>query len=358
MTSKVVNSLLIAVLSFYAALGFFTRAQSDDFCELLFTRVKGSIGLPATMYEIWTGRFTLFSLKGVLYGIFDQYLPPLVPALLIICLLISLNYGLRPLFRRGAFTAALTFTVALLTASTNRVQLIYWASGSLMVLTPVIFAAVLVGLILRHKSVVLIAGVAALSVGFNEPFSLVGILLLLFWLIYAPSRWTGTALIGASVGLVIMLIAPGNALRASSATIEQSVPLLQAIVDSGRIYLNYLNHVFHLSPLSWLLPFTLGWWLHPRKLHKNRLRMSVGLLIVALLLGYSTFLIVTWAGVGLGSRHEVVTSVLLLGTSFVIGSWYRNEATSAVQPLKVCAVLILITSVLWIGNQTPHRHQV
>lgn len=349
MTSRLSILLLVAALALYAALGTFVRLEADDACELVMTRLHGALGFPVRMYELWSGRATLFGVKGVLYSLFGETVPALAPLLILTALVGATAYALAPRLGRRAWLAGLSLTLALVLALSNPYQTLYWASASLMVLLPVAFTLVLAGLLARRAHPLLIGVVALLSGGFNEPHATIQVVVFGMWWLATRTRYTTGALIGVTVSLTLTMLAPGNAVRAavSSSSLYWGEILFQNLVE----YVRRVPGVLVSAPLVAALPFAAGWWLRPFRARHAAL-LSLVLVLGALLLGAASVLLLTAARMYSDPRHDVVALALLLGAAFAIGSLTaRGTLTSA--PLVTCAALALVAALAWTGGNVP-----
>ena len=233
----------------YGYLGYFSRYEADDFCTAGVLREKGFWPAQAHWYQSWTGRFS-FTFLVTLSEIFGISLTPFLPILLIALWLATTTWAfyllgkhLRwqfPLLLALVFASAFIFLV--LFSIPNAPQILFWQTGSLTYLVPIIGLIMLVSLALfyslrtenqRKKPVnafiIMAYGVLAfVNAGFSETSTALQISIFIIailcsqWLISNKRmrRSLQTLLafgLGATVtSFLVMVLAPGNFFRQQS----------------------------------------------------------------------------------------------------------------------------------------------
>jgi hypothetical protein len=243
-----IASLSIALLV-YAYLGTFSRYYADDYC---LSGMFFAMGLPkavTVLYQTWSSSYagTILISLSELFGrlairfwlafILVLWVPTLAWALLQVNRLLRLNFSKRMLLVLAEMLVL--FTVM---ESPNLFQTLFWRIGLIVYTMPLVFLAALMGLILngvmqardgdhtRSSMILGLAGSVGITIfagGLSETYvtlqtGLLGLALFcallgargkmrLTWLL-----WLGVALIGSLVAMMIVILAPGNAVRQAS----------------------------------------------------------------------------------------------------------------------------------------------
>jgi hypothetical protein len=230
----------------YTYIGTFSRYYADDYCISGSVVANGIWKAQIASYTGWSDRYaaTFFaSLSDVFGPSAVRIWPGLIMALLLLSLtwvLVETIRLLRLEFPNWAMlpvaAAVLFFTVL---GSPQRYQTIYWRMGLFTYTLPLVFLTCLIGLIfhLVRKPIksrrgvwawmAVCAGLAFLAGGFSETnltlqVGLLGLAVLGVWFLAkdgTKSKWLSyllASLIGSLLALLVMLIAPGNAVRQAS----------------------------------------------------------------------------------------------------------------------------------------------
>lgn len=232
--------LMIAALALLTAPGWFARLQADDYCFGGGMRQFGFWGSQLQLYQTWSGRVsaTFFTNLFLLLapGI-TRVLPFLMAGLLALAL--SAVFRLRLTPSRPAVVGALLpgFAAAFFTllAAPNRYQVLFWLTGATTYTLPLILLGVLAAALISalrrenrpaavRRSALLIGLLSVLAAAFSETnaalhtgfFTLAGAACGGF-LRGAPRRTglrlSAAGLVGTLAGLVVLWLAPGNAVR-------------------------------------------------------------------------------------------------------------------------------------------------
>ncbi len=239
------TAALLVAICVYAGLGWYSRYLADDFCTAGFVKTIGFWNSQAYWYLNWTGRYAF----TFIVSLFEEIGPGIVPwlpgaALLIwfvsafalICGLIEQVYARKSLIF-PAFLAALVLFVLLATLP-NVGQDIYWQTGLATYLLPVILGftlgTLLIALTPRYTrftsagktgTILAIFWIAWINSGFSEiatilQMGIIGLVIVIqiavrlrehrFAIPVAP--WVAAAA-GTALGMLVLIIAPGNAIR-------------------------------------------------------------------------------------------------------------------------------------------------
>ncbi|MDR3573596.1 MAG: DUF6056 family protein [Anaerolineaceae bacterium] len=301
------RTLLAAVLSPLLALaglaylGTFTRLHADDFCMASSMARLGFWVSVSQWYTQWTGRF-MFIISTHLLSMTDPAGAAVFPVIVIVVWLLGLTWALIPLLRHNqlplsgwlALAASGSILLILFSTTPNLFQSVFWQDGQINYAFPMIGLTLLGGVILRAwlepawpPAVFYITGfvLAFVSGGYTEVYDaaqaalLALVLVLVLILSDKETRRRlvpvlGTALAGALIAVVIVIIAPGNQVR-QAATGHSVTGLLRLIPFSLRnaayIFGKYLLWNPGWALFSVLAPFLTGWGLnaganavHPR----------------------------------------------------------------------------------------------
>ncbi len=240
--------LHVCVALLIAWLGSYSRLLADDYCIAATAQGRNAFEATVYWYQNWSGLYSNFFLKSWLAE-------PLItvtatmPGLLIVMwfgALLALCYQLVRWLRMRAELVVAVYLAALMTFTTlnsvNSLQNLYWFSALVPYNLPAILLVALVAYLLwrirRYHLTVFDALFAALTgfivVGFSETYATVLITvcvlaLMLHYLrfgIFArpnmrPMLWL--TLLSVTVGLLLVLIAPGNAERQVAVALDSGI---------------------------------------------------------------------------------------------------------------------------------------
>jgi hypothetical protein len=242
--SALAVAALSAALLLYAYLGFYTRYFGDDYCTAHVLREVGFIESQRHWYVGWTGRFS-FTFAVTAAELLGPAVAQVLPALSLLLWLAAGAWAVYQLAagrRRHPFRDSLLLAELGVFATLNHVpnlaQSLYWQTGSLTYVAPLILLTVYAGLVVRALRRAggggagwpLAAAAFALTFvagGFSDSYAVlqVGALALVLamclWLLPAGQRRVALRLIaaglaGALVALVVVALSPGNGVRKES----------------------------------------------------------------------------------------------------------------------------------------------
>lgn len=230
-------------IALHAYLGSYTRLIADDYCTIYNARTLGVFGTALFWYRTWAGVFARSLVNEVLLWIGPYQMWIIVPGILLIWLTtttLAMRLLLRNEFQpaeRGwvAVSASAVFLFIVLLLIPSPEQSLYWWGGMSAYAVPLILGTVylIIFLLITQRawdkrrtiawsfiSFLLAFGLGGISESFTPIFMVclasaigwgwlkkqltpqqVG-----FWLL-------GSALLGATLALVFMITAPGNAIR-------------------------------------------------------------------------------------------------------------------------------------------------
>ena len=216
-------------LVLFAAASVHLRYVADDFCLANGAIRGGVLGWTAQMYVGWSGNVLTFVLGG-LNGTLGMNAQPLSWCLLLAVWWLGTFGALRQVLRGRcpaggrALAALLTSTalVAVIAASPNLYQSIYWQAGRLVYLLPIELSSVTLWLVLQERvrgtAQVLLVGLLQLAASVTSVSYAVAAVAILLCLRVALrggrlAHVLSAAVVGAVIGLEVLVVAPGNAIR-------------------------------------------------------------------------------------------------------------------------------------------------
>ena len=231
--------VLLGLLASVALAAASTRYWADDYCYAVAARQHGFFGAEVSWYQDWTGRYTATAVMSLLTSLPVKVAAWSLP-LLLVAWVATTAWTLRQvapadsgqpprvLALAGA-AAVIASTVAIVP---TRAQEVDWLTGATTYILPLVLVTPIAGLVLRalrrgrsSATSLASAGVLALlAAGCSESFTGTGLAALTILAAAAALRSrlrpalpvTVSALAGATAGLVILLLAPGNAHRVAA----------------------------------------------------------------------------------------------------------------------------------------------
>jgi Family of unknown function (DUF6056) len=369
-----------------AYLGGYTRFMADDYCSAYYAIRFGLLRSIWYWYITWSGRYTAFAFDWLIlaktfgpYG--AHWVPPLAIAIWLIATIAAVYISLKAIAPRSAIVSiaiaiSVSFILAVIVLSPDIAQSYFWLNGmrsySLPLVVMSIYVLLFEWLVPRLKSdrAIWLTCVIAFDLtfangGFSETMAALQPMMLIFitglhWL--SNDRKTDTtfkvlaaATLGALLSVIVVALAPGNALR--KAQLPASPGLIKWMEISIGAYLAYLQDIL-LSPqkITALLgailvsawagtgdkaQITLRWWMIPAQI--------IGGLILS-------FVCIPPAVYGYAAppppRTLSIAAFALVAfwmvASFLIGSWLARTSRSSVR-LEI-GLIVLATLLIGVSS--------
>ncbi len=376
-------------LSLYSYLGIFSRYGSDDYCLSAFYLQKNLFNAMIERYMTATSRYTNIIFIGLADKLLGWYNVAILPALMLalfvwglylllreIVEMLSLGWGRLMILFLSLFIVY--FSVA---QAPNLYETLYWRAGMTSHLAPLVFLPFFGAFLLRQVRRVqednhapsLWIQIACLIIplvigGLSEPPTAL-LITILFLAILAAWWWSAVgdrrsvltllvcSLFGALAALVIMALAPANAIRTETAT-PGLVELVSRLVYYPSYFILDTLRAFPIPTLvSIVLPVLLFYVKYNSSSHNlsREARNRLGILMIAVLLLTYLFIAAGFAPSAYGQSYPVprarfigrvlmtmalITEGILLG---VLASQIRiNLRPAALQGFATVALVMLM----------------
>jgi uncharacterized protein DUF6056 len=323
-----------AALLAFAITGLYTRYAADDYCTAGQLVANGLLGAQSDLYVAWSGRFTATLLITMFESLGTGVLPLLAAGALVLWV-IALAWAIRELTRlrvTHAIALAALLVYATLDMTADRAQDLYWQTGLLTYLSPLIFATLEIGLFARFAksgagawNYCLCFVIAFIAGGTSETFAFAHLAALgvaLAGTLLAPSnRLRGllaASCAGAVVALALIAVAPGNEVREISASrtpLPVAVPLALQFTE-GWLRLSFARpHAVTLALLlgvPTVLAITTNWQTRIRRIVVPVIAGAAVVIFACMLPAYYAL------GTNPPGRAQLIAQFVLVGTVLLI----------------------------------------
>ena len=378
--------MAITALAGLAYLGGYTRFMADDYCSAYYAIRFGLLRSIWYWYINWSGRYTAFAFDWLTltktlgpYG--AHWVPPIAIATWLIATIAAVYISLKAIAPHSSITGvaiaiSASFVLAVIILSPDIAQSYFWLNGmrsySLPLVVMSIYALLFVWLVPRLKSdkaiwltCILAFGLTFANGGFSETMAALQPAMLIFiiglhWLandrkIDATFKVLAAATVGALLSLIIVALAPGNALR--KAQLPPSPGLIKWMEISIGAYFSYLQDIL-LSPqkiTALLGAILVSAWAGIS--YKNQIRLRWWMIPVQIIGGLIlSFICIPPAVYGYAAppppRTLSIAAFALITfwmvASFLIGSWLAHTLRSSVR-LEV-GLIVLATLLIGVSS--------
>jgi hypothetical protein len=263
---RVALAALCLPLASFGVIGWFSRYAADDYCTASQVVEAGFIQAQSHLYVNWSGRFSA-TLLNTLFEVIGVQAVPLLALAAVLAWVVAAAWTIRQLAAPFGWrldllacaTLGALLVYATLDTTADLPQDLYWQTGLLTYLLPLILATFFVGWIARHAlghasrahlatALVPSFALAVVAGGTSETFAAAQVTALALGTAAAwalRNRRTGmllfAALIGATIALAIIAVAPGNEVRQQATA---RTPLGIALPESMDFMLFWLRLTF------------------------------------------------------------------------------------------------------------------
>jgi Family of unknown function (DUF6056) len=348
-----VAAVLSFVLATYMLLGIFTRHVADDYAAALAVRERGFWAEQIAYYQQWSGRFTSEAAVTATASLNEAFTRAL-PAILIACWIAVLILALKQILPREHRIARLLLALGILYATAHLTPSpflsIYWMTGSLNYVLPLILATALLALIVRREArgrgrvvaVAVSAGIVAFVAGGTSETYVVGQTVALGLAVATAATPISTAfrrklrvllagLAGSLAALGVVAAAPGNAIRSAEILPSAGHP---SLLELARLTIHYTRVFFDaLVPTHW--------------------PALVAVAVLAALLGAQSTARPSIRSAVIAAGAVTIGALITIACAIAPAAYEERNLTpvySQIMLLYVC--VCAIATVGWIGGQT------
>ncbi len=366
--SLLIIAFATLALAGLAYLGNYTRFMADDYCSAYYAQRLGLLRSIWYWYVTWSGRYTAFAFDWLtLIQIFGRYgahfIPPLAIVIWTIATVAAIYLSLK-LIAPHSFTLSLAtvlgtcFTLTVIVLSPDIAQSFFWLNGMRSYSLPLVVASIYVFLfqwivpLLKSGKAVLWTCIPAILLtfvnsGFSETYALLQFMLLVFltvlhWLsngrkLDATFKVLVAATLGALISVLVVALAPGNAVRKASLPPSPSFMKLMEI-SMGAYFSFFQDILFHPQKISVLVGALLvsAW---AGTVYKDQIKFQRWVIPAQILSGLALFFICIPPAVSayvepppprILSIAVFALMVFWLNASFLTGSWLASRIRSTV----------------------------
>ncbi len=369
------------VLALNGYLGSFTKLMADDYCSAYIVRRLGFARSIWYWYRNWSGGYSTSIADSLLNIIGASRMYYLVPVFLLVWLIVTIlavaqllptNLGRsKRVFTSIALGSFALYSILLL--SPNIPQSLHWWGGMraysfpLMLITLYLSVYQIFILKIRNTTCLWLGYVISfffifLNSGFSETFT--PLQLVLFIELIILGLWTGylkyptpefnfllAGLLGAVLGLIVMVASPGNVIRQANFPPAQN---LLGILDISVVgYFGFLKNILgNPTKLAGILSVVLGttWAGWQNNDHLTvRLWMVIGIFLNGFIIAFGCFPPSAYGMSDVPPGRTLIIAVFFLVAScmlggYMLGSWLTQRRAN--YPVILRRGLLVITSFL------------
>ena len=275
--------LIVVLLIGYMIAGWQSRYLADDYCyDAEFIKhgfLEGQIDSYLNQMPYSSNRYSLTFFSGVAWKLGGVQVMPILPALSIILWCLSIFYSIKQgskfaNYRLSNITNAfVTFTILFFTIllAPNQYQILFWRSGMLPYLFPLVINTFLLGRFFYYLQrnhlfkfgLIELGLLAWVAAGFSETIFAFQtgfwtlMMIIMIWRREAIGRNAAVAiLLGSLTGAVLLIFNPTNAVRQSPFPPPPNIMNLALI--SMQFALDFIVNYLRSTPLPILILFSMG----------------------------------------------------------------------------------------------------
>jgi Family of unknown function (DUF6056) len=314
-------------LAVYATVGAFSRYTADDFCWAGVLRTEGFLNANVHWYTIYSPRYT-FTFLVNLTELVGPAVVPVLPVTAIAAWLAVLAWTFTQfrVLRLPAFLLAEVGVLATLWSAPDLPQSLYWQTGLLTYLLPLVMATALIGWVCKdlHSwwAYTISASITFLAGGLSEtylvPQNVAITLAVLAALAFRTRRAHLTAaLAGGVLALLVIVLAPATASRVAGTPADLWLTLSASIATAYAQAVRLVRYFPFAILLSVGVPTLLG----GRNVHVDGRWLLLVTLAVAVTLPFCYFPSFYAQNGNPPARSLIVPGSLLISYLMFLGFW-------------------------------------
>jgi hypothetical protein len=266
-TQRVLAAGMAMPLLVYTVIGAFSRYTADDFCWAGILRTDGFIDAQVYWYSVYSPRYAFTFIVNVA-ELIGPWLVPWLPGAAILAWLGAFTwtlrqFGVQPL---AAFVLAELAAFGTLQTAPDLPQSLYWQTGMLTYLLPLILAILVIGLVRRGGPAWVALVVTFAAGGLSETYLIpqdVALTLSLLLAVFVRSSRLGVvaaALAGGVLALIAILVAPATAARVGGSPADLWLASSAAIATAAFQIIRLVRYFPYAILLCVAVPWLLGAW--------------------------------------------------------------------------------------------------
>jgi hypothetical protein len=259
------------VLAMLIYIGWFTRLMAEDLCYIYIAEDRGLFRSVWYWYRTWHGAFSVSTVDWLL-SLTGYRIIPYVSFIFIAGWIVAAVFAVREGIGRwtlGTYDLLIplligTLLVFTILAISFTEHTLFWWAAARGYLTPLVLFTAYLGLFFRFSSLrldrirmvpwlIVSFGLIFTIGGFSETFTPVQFVLFasaIVWIWWADKLtlknpfflFLGAGFLGASLSLIVMVLAPGNSIRQSNFPVTPDILTILKVSFGG--YLQYLGTIF------------------------------------------------------------------------------------------------------------------
>lgn len=374
-------------ITLHAYLGSFTRLIADDYCTFYNTQTLGVLGTAWYWYRTWTGVYARSLINEILIWIGPYNMQMIVPGVLMIWWLATGWVFYLLLERKNpskyrlwiSLSASIAFISTVLLISPQLTQSLYWWGGLSAYTIPLVLATFYVAIFLmfagkeRGRKAAIAMSVLSFFMAFGlggisesfTPIPLVFIAFVAGWglmtkqlNLHHPALWFLSAgLFGTTLALLIIVAAPGNAIRQSYFPPHPGILDIVRIASAG--YLDFLATTFvEPTKFTGILGVFLGsaiLGVHATTSKTPRPWAAPAILALGIFFAFLCFPPTAYGMSNVPPRRVLIISAFMLvaglmGSGYAAGIWLSSRTAEPF--IHVLTRVFLLATTLLIGFST------
>jgi hypothetical protein len=349
------GALLVALalpLAVYAWIGSYARYTADDYCWAGVLRTEGFWQAQVHWYTDYSPRYA-FTFVVNLVELAGPVIVPALPLVAILVWLATLSWTFLQFRLKALGAVALAEVAALATLQTapDLPQSLYWQTGMLTYLLPLVLATFLLGWVRTARrawwalavSALVTFGAGGLSETYLIPQNVALTLALLASLVLAPRQkmtqaHLAAALFGGVLALVVILVAPATTSRIAGTPADLWLALSASIATAAY----QAQHLVRYFPFTVLVCLALPGLLGASAAHIDRRLVVAVTLGVAITLPFCYFPSFYAQNGNPPARSLIVPGAILIAYLLFLGHAFGSVWQRVAEPRRLAVSLALL----------------